>query len=269
MTQDLKKRIPVAIMYVAVIVSAMWFGSISATVLMLVFLGFSLTEFVTITDREMNRSHERILSYSLCLILSFLAIILSAYHTFWYILLAVSLLFICLNGAMVLLKTKVVYIGIPMWLGALLYLGLPFAVLIWRISSSMNFPHLILAAFVLIWVNDAGAYFIGKVFGKNPLHIRISPSKTVEGFIGGGIFTLLAGLAIYNYTGAYTFALWSAFTILIFVFAVLGDLSESTWKRYHGIKDTGTILSGHGGFLDRLDSFIYAIPVIVLISLFL
>lgn len=117
--------------------------------------------------------------------------------------------------------------------------------------------------FVLIWSSDSFAYFSGRMFGKHKMAPKISPKKTWEGFAGGVIFTLLLGFFIeqkmHELRGN-----WILVGFLISIFAPLGDLIESQLKRTFGVKDSGNIIPGHGGVLDRLDSFILCAPVIYL-----
>lgn len=125
-------------------------------------------------------------------------------------------------------------------------------------------PLLLLGAFILIWVNDSAAYVVGKNFGKQKLFPSISPKKTVEGFLGGLFFACLSSYLIATYTETLNFTLWLTLAIIVSVFGTIGDLIESKFKRQAGVKDSGTIMPGHGGLLDRLDSIIFAAPFIYL-----
>ncbi|MCB0454258.1 MAG: phosphatidate cytidylyltransferase [Aequorivita sp.] len=131
-------------------------------------------------------------------------------------------------------------------------------------------PELIVAVFILVWSNDTFAYLIGSKFGKNKLLERISPKKTIEGFIGGMLGALLAGIVIFkvleNYSPLdaekYPLWAWIAMAIIVSVFGTIGDLIQSKFKRQAGVKDSGIIMPGHGGLYDRLDSIIYASPFV-------
>lgn len=127
-----------------------------------------------------------------------------------------------------------------------------------------EFPKIILGIFVIVWLNDAGAYFSGKAFGKTKLFPSISPNKTWEGLIGGGLLGILICFAISALIGGLTLRHWLIISTIVWVTGSLGDLVESSWKRQLGLKDSGSLLGGHGGFLDRLDSFIYAVPFVSL-----
>jgi phosphatidate cytidylyltransferase len=124
--------------------------------------------------------------------------------------------------------------------------------------------------FVLAWVNDSFAYAIGKNFGKQKLFESVSPNKTIEGFFGGLFFTCISSYAISYFTNSsLTNSNWLFISIIVSVFGTIGDLIESKYKRQARVKDSGIILPGHGGLLDRLDSIILASPFIYLFLIFL
>jgi phosphatidate cytidylyltransferase len=124
--------------------------------------------------------------------------------------------------------------------------------------------------FLLLWTSDTGAYLAGKSFGKTKLFERISPKKTWEGSIGGTILSLAVAYGISNVLGfddVTTFD-WMVIAVLVVIFGTFGDLFESLLKRNLHIKDSGTILPGHGGVLDRFDGLFLAIPAVFFYLLF-
>ncbi len=123
-------------------------------------------------------------------------------------------------------------------------------------------PQIIVGVFALIWCNDTFAYIIGKSLGKNKLLERVSPKKTIEGFFGGLIAAIIAGLIIFNILDIYTLGIWISLGVIASVFGTIGDLVQSNYKRQAGVKDSGNLMPGHGGLYDRLDSVIYASPFI-------
>lgn len=125
-------------------------------------------------------------------------------------------------------------------------------------------PLLLLGSFILVWVNDSFAYLIGKNFGKQKLFSSISPKKTVEGFLGGLFFACVSSYFISVYVDTLGFTSWLILAIIISVFGTIGDLIESKFKRQAQVKDSGVIMPGHGGLLDRLDSIIFTAPFIYL-----
>lgn len=147
---------------------------------------------------------------------------------------------------------------------ATLYVGMLGGSLI-RLRSDFpdNGPNLIFFLLLVVWAGDAGAYYTGKAFGKHKLSPRISPKKTVEGGIGGLIMSVVAATIIH-------FTFFPAFPLVHAIIAgfilsaagIVGDLAESMWKRSADVKDSGTLIPGHGGFLDRFDSIFFTAPIL-------
>ncbi|PXZ05492.1 phosphatidate cytidylyltransferase [Gilliamella apicola] len=128
----------------------------------------------------------------------------------------------------------------------------------------------LLYVFVLVWATDTGAYFAGRAIGKRKLAVKVSPGKTIEGFIGGVSLAILVCMLVYL-TGyfAISFINFLISSLLAILVSVLGDLTESMFKREAGIKDSGNLIPGHGGILDRIDSLTAAVPVFTALSLHL
>ena len=121
---------------------------------------------------------------------------------------------------------------------------------------------MLLLVFVILWANDTFAYLTGRLLGKHKLFERISPGKTIEGSIGGLVFTL-AGIMLFSHYVDWL-SLWQAIGmgLIAVVFGTLGDLCESMLKRQAGVKDSGNLIPGHGGVLDRFDSVLFAVPFV-------
>lgn len=126
---------------------------------------------------------------------------------------------------------------------------------------------MLIAIMILIWVSDSCAYFVGSRVGKRKLFPSISPKKTWEGFYGAGMCVLIAAYIIGSVANNHEMSYWVMFAIIIWVLGSLGDLIASHVKRIHSVKDSGTILPGHGGFFDRFDAFIFVLPFICLLIL--
>ena len=130
-------------------------------------------------------------------------------------------------------------------------------------------PGIIIGFFILIWANDTGAYLTGMSFGRHKLMERISPKKTWEGFIGGIIIAASAAWFLSGWLGVVDKIHWVIIALIVSIAGTYGDLIESMLKRSTGVKDSGSIMPGHGGFLDRFDSAIVSFPLVYLfISLF-
>ncbi len=125
-------------------------------------------------------------------------------------------------------------------------------------------PGILIGFFLLLWTNDTGAYLVGSLIGKHRLFERISPKKSWEGFFGGMILTLLVARLFSGWLGVADTTGWMIIAFIISVAGTLGDLLESMLKRSLGLKDSGTVMPGHGGFLDRFDSVVVAFPLVYL-----
>ncbi len=125
-------------------------------------------------------------------------------------------------------------------------------------------PVILTGFFLLLWTNDTGAYLVGSALGRHPLFERISPKKSWEGFVGGLILTLIVARLLSGWPGVAGTAGWIIIGVIVSVAGTLGDLLESMLKRSLGLKDSGTVMPGHGGFLDRFDSVVVAFPLVYL-----
>lgn len=128
-------------------------------------------------------------------------------------------------------------------------------------------PGIIVGFLILLWVNDSGAYLTGISFGRHRLMERISPKKSWEGFFGGAFLAAIVAWFLSGWLGVVGRYQWIIISIIISISGTYGDLIESMLKRSIGIKDSGTIMPGHGGFLDRFDSAIFSFPLVFLFIL--
>lgn len=148
---------------------------------------------------------------------------------------------------------------------SIIYIAVPFTLIAQIPFINNEFKYInttILGVFILVWVNDSFAFMIGKNFGKTKLLERISPNKTIEGFLGGMLFTFIGGWVLSLFFTNLSFVNWMVFAAIVSIFGVLGDLIESMFKRHAKVKDSSNFIPGHGGFLDRLDSIIFSAPFI-------
>ena len=125
-------------------------------------------------------------------------------------------------------------------------------------------PGILVGFFLLLWTYDTGAYLVGSLIGKHHLLERISPKKSWEGFFGGLVLTLIVAWLLSGWLGVVDRAGWIIIAVIVSVAGTIGDLLESMLKRSLGMKDSGTILPGHGGLLDRFDSVVVAFPIVYL-----
>jgi phosphatidate cytidylyltransferase len=152
--------------------------------------------------------------------------------------------------------TGIIYVAVP--LSLLNLINGEDAVRFWRL------PVILTGFFILTWFYDTGAYLYGKQFGKHKFFERISPKKTWEGTIAGAVVALITSVGFYFLSPGIPLSDWLAIAFLIILFGTFGDLTESLFKRSMSIKDSGSILPGHGGILDRFDSMFISVPFVFL-----
>lgn len=160
----------------------------------------------------------------------------------------------------VLSKNRFSFMDAAFCLMSVAYVGIGFMYFYETRSEGL---HYILFAFLIVWLTDTGAYIFGRLMGKHKLWPVISPNKTIEGFIGGIICSLLVPLIMQFFVN-FHLNIWLLLivTVILSMFGQLGDLVESGFKRHFGVKDSGHILPGHGGILDRFDSFMFVLPLL-------
>jgi phosphatidate cytidylyltransferase len=181
---------------------------------------------------------------------------------FWLIVPIVSSVFV----AELYRRHEFPFQNIAITLFGILYVAVPLSLLVligFPEKSIIGYqPKLIMGFFFLLWSNDTGAYLTGITLGKHPMFPRISPKKSWEGFSGGLFFTILVALVLSKYFVVLQMTDWIVIALIICIFGVWGDLIESMLKRSLQIKDSGNILPGHGGILDRFDSVLFSAPIV-------
>ncbi len=149
---------------------------------------------------------------------------------------------------------------------SLTFLSLPASLMLFLyradLFGSLAGARLVVMVFCILWVNDIFAYLTGRLLGKHKLFERISPGKTIEGSIGGLVFTLVSLVIFCHYSGWFSIPQAVGLGVIAVVFGTLGDLCESMLKRQAGVKDSGKLIPGHGGILDRFDSVMFSMPFI-------
>ncbi len=149
-----------------------------------------------------------------------------------------------------------------------IYIAGPFSLMNFVVYTSAGgqahafYPWILAGVFFIIWVNDSFAYLVGTQFGKHKMCPSISPKKSWEGLVGGAVFGIIMGIINAVMFQAVSMTAWIVIAVLTVSFGTLGDLFESKLKREIGAKDSGNILPGHGGFLDRLDSLLFVVPMV-------
>ncbi len=162
------------------------------------------------------------------------------------------------------------FVNIALFYLGVIYVAVPFALINSLVFYSGEYSYeILLGLLFLTWGNDIGAYFAGSLFGKTKLFERISPKKSWEGNVGGAMFSVGTSLIISNYFIGLNQWEWVIVSIIVVIAGTYGDLVESHFKRSMQIKDSGSVIPGHGGFLDRFDSLLLVVPcVVVFLKLF-
>jgi phosphatidate cytidylyltransferase len=163
------------------------------------------------------------------------------------------------------LKAELPFNNVAGIIFSLIYLALPFSLLAhfakFNLSTGFS-PYVVAGILFLTWANDSFAYLVGSKIGKTPFFLRVSPKKTWEGTIGGAVFCMITAGIIAQFFTQLSLIDWLIIGGIIAVFGTIGDLIESLLKRSVGVKDSGTFMPGHGGFMDRFDAFIFCIPFV-------
>jgi len=256
--RELLKRSLTGIIYVFLLLAAVYLSTSAFDFLFLIFGITCIYEFKKLI--RLQGYYIFIAFLALWWVFIYLLGELSQQEVLRNILLAATLLvniLLCLN----LFKTKVPrYSNTQKFLITIFYIG-GGSIFLTMIPYKEDFvKSLIIGVFVLIWVNDSFAYLVGKAIGKNKLFPSVSPKKTIEGFLGGFIFALIAAYLLSLSGNELTSIQWLILAAVLVITGTIGDLVESKFKRLAGVKDSGAILPGHGGLLDRLDSLIFAAP---------
>lgn len=270
MKSNFLQRAITGVIFVAVLVGCILGGPISFTILFALISALTINEFGTIVNRRentrMNKPISILAGLFLFLCFGYIGVVPGANEIFIPYLFLILYLFISelykkqpnpLNNWAYAMMSQI-------------YIALSFAllnVLAYHSSAadsvSQYNPILPLSIFIFNWVNDTGAYCTGMLFGKHRLFERISPKKSWEGSIGGAVFSIIAAIVLAHFFTFLSTGIWIGLGLTVVVFGTWGDLTESLMKRTLGIKDSGNILPGHGGMLDRFDSTLMAVPAAV------
>ncbi len=268
--RNFRKRAITSIFFVIILIGGILYSQYTLLSLFLIIAIISLHEFLEMIKADTNLSLYwfaiwiGIVSYSAvaCYLMEIMEIKL-----FLLLILFSSLLFIIA----LFQKSKQPVLNLGNIFTALIYVVLPYAafVSIAFVQEGIYNPKLILGFLFLLWANDTGAYLNGVQFGRTKLMEKISPKKTWEGFAGGLGLSIITAIIISRYFVFLYLHEWIIVSILIVIFGTLGDLVESMFKRSMNVKDSGKILPGHGGLLDRFDGLLMAAPFVLIYLIFL
>ncbi len=280
--KTLTTRTLTAAVFVAVLLTCINYNFISFASLFLIVSLWGLYEFYQLSEKLGAKPYKPIGYLAGACIFSYSVVSNSNIALFFptETILAYVLVFVFFVFVIALFDdNKNTILNITHTLAGLIYAVVPFAVLVSITCIDKNYtlthqtgnliddiapynPHYVLGIILLIWMNDVCAYLVGSLIGKHKLYERISPGKTWEGSIGSAILTMGCSFIIANWYPELSLKHWMIMTLIICVFGTIGDLVESMLKRQAGVKDSGRIMPGHGGILDRFDSLLFVAPFI-------
>lgn len=266
---NLIKRAITGILFVAILVGCILKGEIPFTILFSVISAMTIYEFATLIAHHSEAVINRTISFLAGIFLFLSFAYLGLYPGRTEVLVPYLFLLIYLFISELYLKRKNPVHNWAYTMLAQVYIALPFAllnVLAYHTSAageSTYNPILPLSIFIFNWTNDTGAYCTGMLFGKHRLFERISPKKSWEGSIGGAVLSMIVAGVMAQFFHFLSLPEWIGLGVTVVVFGTWGDLTESLLKRTLGVKDSGNILPGHGGMLDRFDSTLMAVPAAV------
>lgn len=266
-SKNLLTRIVAGIIYIAVILIGILGGKHSFIAVFGAFLVIGLFEFYRMSEKNTSHAISKVFNIATGLLIFFSAYLyLEDICSIALPVTAITYLLILFASAIFINRKDILHAIIYSVFGQI-YITVPLSILMlisyqYQMLSSEYYFAFVLAVFIFIWVNDTAAFVVGSLFGKHKFVERISPKKTVEGFIGGIAFSILAAIVLSKFFADYSLAFWIGFSIVTALFGTLGDLFESLIKRTYEVKDSGSLIPGHGGILDRIDSLLIAIPAV-------
>lgn len=259
---DLLKRTLTGAVYVASVLVAICFNPIISSIYFGIIGIIALSEFYNVAKNKYQISNS-LLAY-LTAISLYTTVALYSFNIDFKIPLLISVVLVIANFIAALYqKSEEPFTSIAFLICGLIYIILPISTTNFIIQYNSEFqPLLLLSVFILAWCNDTFAYLTGVKFGKRRLFERHSPKKSWEGFVGGFLFTIIAGIVISKFSNIFAMQHWIVISIIVSSVGTLGDLVESMFKRQMGVKDSGKILPGHGGILDRFDILFIVLPIV-------
>lgn len=263
---EFTKRVLSGLGFVVIMIGSILLGRHTFFALFLLIISLGLYEFFSIL--KLKYYQPQVVSGSIIAILLFLFCYLNAAGIIPLSSVALLIPIMLLIFIFELFKkTKTPFQNISLTFLGLIYIVVPLSMVNYLVLepgiSTVNYkPDILLGVLVLIWVYDSFAYIFGVTLGKHKLFPRITPKKSWEGLIGGLISTVGFSILLSMVFDGLGMVHWIVISILVVIFGTFGDLIESLFKRSVGIKDSGKIMPGHGGLLDRFDSFLFSIPIV-------
>ncbi len=265
--KNLLTRAGAGIIYIVVILVGIMGGRYFFLSVFGIILAMGLFEFYRMVEKDTSHAISKIFNITHGLILFVSVYLYLERISFVALPVFILIYLLILIASAILIRRQDILHGIIYSVFGQLYITMPLSLLMMLSYSyqqditSIGYSWSpLLALFVFIWVNDTAAYFIGSLIGKHKLIPHISPKKSVEGFIAGILFTMLSSLIFAQLFTELSTLHWIGLALVIALFGTVGDLFESLIKRTCSVKDAGTLIPGHGGILDRIDSLLVAVP---------
>jgi phosphatidate cytidylyltransferase len=259
--KELILRTLTGVTLIVLITGSILLGPVSLSIVLLLLYILGVKEvFGLLQKRDLSIQWFRAVPGILLIVITF-AVFKYKLSLFWLLLPPLLWILTVLRGGITLAGTL-----------SFLWLAIPFAsflILGWMDIDSGFHSRLPLFVISMVWVNDTFAYITGSLIGKHKLTPLLSPGKTWEGFAGGLLITLLSGWIIWRFSGLFNLWGWFGIALLVSFLGLAGDLFESGLKRSVKVKNTGQLLPGHGGILDRFDSFLFSIPAVMILVIML
>lgn len=264
MTNFIQRTIT-GILFTIIVIGAIIIHPISYGAIFLAVIIIGIREFKRMIDDNQSKIH-----YSSALTISLFIYLFSFALHYWHLHIKWITLLVPLTWLPFMIelfqKNPKPFRNIGLTFLSIIYITIPITLLHLMAFKDGEYGFIpVLCFFVLVWINDSGAYLVGVNFGKHKLYERISPKKTIEGFVGGIVCNLIAAYFIFQYTQIGSLWIWMATALVISVIGTAGDLIESMLKRSLNVKDSGTFLPGHGGILDRFDAALFSAPMVSLL----
>lgn len=269
--KDISTRAVAGTLYILFILLGLLGGRFSFVAIFGTILGIGLFEFYRMMEKDTLHAISKIFNIVMGVVIFFSVFLYLEEISLIALPISVLLYLLILISSAIFIKREDILHGIIYSGFGQMYVTMPMCLLMFMSyffpgeSGGEGYHYApVLAIFVFIWVNDTAAYFFGSLLGKRKLMEHISPKKTIEGFVLGVVFTVIASLVFARFHAEYSVVFWIGSAVVIAIFGTMGDLFESLIKRTSTVKDSGNLIPGHGGILDRIDSLLIAIPAIYL-----
>ena len=268
---NLITRTITGLLYALALIASLVINYFTFYVFFFIVLALGLKEFYQLVEKK-DIIPQKTLGFVMSLGLYFSSYLLHVNEKMSLLTLNLLLALTFLLFAVELFRSKEIsFVNIGATILGVIYVALPLSLLTFLAFDTNNqySYHLILSVFILVWLSDVGGYFAGINFGKHKLLERISPKKTWEGVAGGLLLCIIGSYILSQFFPIMNIYMWLVLGMLVCVSSVIGDLIESMLKRSANIKDSGNILPGHGGILDRFDSVLFVIPIVYIFKFFI